>query len=157
MATDLMMIKNEAGVLKPADPESAELYGKLAKGKPLGLTVKQLRNGQFHRRIFSLIKFCYDNTELPEIEYKGEMVRQSFESFRKRLVILAGHHTMDVSADGKRVELRAQSLSYAQCSQELAEEIYGDLLDVVSKHFFDGQYTPERLHELTEEWMRYAA
>ena len=69
----------------------------------------------------------YDTLPRSRILYKSHEVEQSFESFRKDAVILAGHYTAEVRND--EIQLTAKSLSYADCTQDEIEQIYSDLID----------------------------
>lgn len=157
MSLDIMLIKTSDGSFKPATLEDLEACKSLKIGKEFGCTLTQLRNGKFHRKLFSLLKFAYDNSERVTSDFDGEKVEQSFTRFRQDLVILAGYYDVDVAINGD-VRATAQSLQYGKCTQELAEAIYSDVLDVIcQKVFSDGRYTRESLLEISEELTRYAA
>lgn len=128
MSIDAMLIKTDAGVFAPATIVDAETLAKLSVGKPLGCTIKTLRNGQYHRKLFKLLGYLYDVLPRKKAEYKGEPVEQSFDRFRADMVILSGHYEVDVAHDGK-LRLEAHSLSYSQCTQEKAEQIYSSLIN----------------------------
>lgn len=149
-----MVIKTGQGTLHPAMPSDQDAIKKLENGKEYGVTLTQLRKGAFHRKLFSLLHFGYDNSERVTVMYKDQEIGQSFKSYRDGLVVRAGYHSFDVDNRGN-VKLVAQSLSYTECSQELAENIYSDVLDVLCKDF-SGEYSRERLATLSEELMRYA-
>lgn len=154
MPLDIMVIKTGQGTFHPATPSDQEATNKLKNGQEYGVTLTQLRNGAFHRKLFKLLHFGYDNTERVTVKYKDQRIGQSFKSYRDGLVIRAGYHSFDVDNRGN-VKLVAQSLSYTDCSQELVENIYSDVLDVLCKDF-SGEYSRERLATLSEELMRYA-
>jgi len=154
VSIDLMVVKTPTGALMAGDSESLEAIQKLSQGKDYGVTIKTLRKGKFHRKVMALLRFAFDNTERVETEYKGVIVKQSYDGFRETQVIRSGHYTHDVLGNGDMC-LRAHSLSYAECTQEKIEAIYSDLLDVVSDLFAEGEYTPERLDALVDEWMRF--
>ena len=100
-----------------------------------------------------MLHFGYDNSQRKVIEYKGQEVGQSFKSYRDGLVIRAGYHHFDVDNSGQ-LRLAAQSLSYSDCSQELVEQIYSDVLDVLCKDFA-GNYDRHELERISDELMRY--
>lgn len=155
MAMDLMLVKHPKGYFVPATSADMASTESLKVGKEFGITLTQLRNGRFHRKLFSLLEFAYDNSERVTVEHKGKVIGQSFDSFRDALVIQAGYHHIDVTIKGD-VRYTAQSLSYAKCSQELAERIYNDVLQVICKIVFsDGRYTPDELAAISEEMINY--
>ena len=157
MSLDIMLIKTSDGSFKPATLEDVEASKSLKIGKEFGCTLTQLRNGKFHRKLFSLLVFAYDNSERVTAEYQGKEVEQSFTRFRQDLVALAGYYHTDVTTNGD-VRVTAQSLQYGKCSQELAEAIYSDVLDVISqKVFTDGSYSRDELEAVSDELMRFAA
>ncbi len=57
------------------------------------------------------------------IEYKGQMVKPSFEGFRQDFIILSGHFDVVFDINGKPKPV-AKSLSFGKCSQEQLEKIY---------------------------------
>ena len=154
MSIDVLMTRTYAGLV-PHDEDAAAMLERIPLGRPVGITLTEVRKGEFHRRLFSLLSWAYQNTEHPPVEYRGMEVRQSFKSFRDGLVIKAGYHEMDVNNRGD-VMLRAKSLSYAETTQDEIEAIYSDILDVIAETLFAGEYTPEQLRALDDEFRRYS-
>ena len=116
--------------------------------------VKRPRNYEFHKKIFGLVKFAYEHTELPQAEYKGEIIIQSMQRFREELVIRSGFYTPEIVHDGS-VRAKADSLAYDKCSQTKAEKIYDAMLDVVARLLADSGYDRETLERLSKEWLAY--
>jgi len=161
MAVDIVCIKRADHSLVGATQEGIESLQKLKVGMSYGITLTQARKGGYHRRLFSLLKFAYDNTDVPEVLYEGplkqfdgQMIKQSFTSFRRGLVIMAGFYTLDVQTNGD-LRFEAQSLSYDKCSQELVEQIYPAVLTVITEKVFNGSYTEKRLDEINSELCGY--
>lgn len=150
---DLWFRKVGAGIY-PSDDESANFVQKLSQGRDVLCAVKVPRNAEFHRKTMSLLRMAYENLELPTAEYKGETVQVSFDQFRHNMVVWAGHGKPVCNIKGE-VRIDAQSLSYGECSQELIERIYSDLLNLISKKFSQLADTPEKLDKLTAKWMGY--
>lgn len=160
MAIDVMLYKANDGTLHPATDVDKDIINNLKSDQEYGCSLTQLRNGKHHRLMFSLLKFAYDNSERITIEYEGQVIGQSFDSFRESLVISAGYYTMDVVDDDLSdeelpIRYRAQSLSYSQCSQDLAERIYNDLLTVICDKVFSGNYAEEELDNISKKLMNY--
>jgi hypothetical protein len=150
---DIMLVKTTDGLI-PASEEDRAIVDNLKIGQEFGCTFTTLRSGKFHRLLFALITFGYNNSDRINIEHKGQVVGQSFKNYRDGLVIRAGHHHIDVSANGKTLTYRAQSLSYTECTQELVEQIYSDILDVLCADFTN--YTKDDLDKLVKELIRFA-
>jgi len=123
-----MMIRTADGAFRPATQHDADELAGLPIGRLIGCTMKQLRNGQFHRKLFALLAYLYDVLPAKRAIYEGTEITQSRKRHRDEMVILAGHYTVDVTGRGD-IRMVAQSLSYSKCSQRLAETIYSDLID----------------------------
>lgn len=151
---ELWLKKAPNGSLFGADEEALEYLCNVKMGALLHATVKQPRNAKFHRKLFALIKWAFDNTDHPEIEYKGKTVSLSFDRFRSDLTIMSGHYDTVANIRGD-VRAEAHSLSFAKCSQDKAEQIYNDMLNTISKKLFGGRYTAKQLDELTEQFLEF--
>ena len=146
-------VSNERAVV-PLNEDDIKVVGKLVVGKAYDFDVVTQRVGAYHRRVFALLKFAYENTDPIQIEYKGHTITQSFDRFRKDLVIIAGFYSWDVNSRGE-VRAVADSLKYSKCNQEKVERVYSALLDVIAERIFQGTYTNKQLSDLSEQWMRY--
>ena len=149
-----MLLKTPDGALIPASSPDSELIAKLSIGKEYGCTLTQLRNGQFHRKVFALLGLMYDQLPRVTAEHKGQQIEQSFDRFRKEAVILAGHYHTDVTGRGE-LRLEPHSLSYGNCTQEQIERIYSDLIDLALREL-SGYKDREDLEEVVNEILRFA-
>lgn len=152
---DYWLQKAPNGSLLGADEETREALKRIKAGSIVLASVKVPRNAKFHRKIFALLKWAFDNVELPTVEYKGKEITPTFERFRHDALIAAGHYDVTVNMKGE-LRLDAKSIAYGKCDQATAESVYSSLLDVVAKKLFNGQFTREELDELTEEWRAFA-
>ncbi len=151
---DIMLTRSGSALL-PATSEDEDTIRALNENKFYGCTLTQLRNGGFHRKTFDLLRFAYENSERITHEYRGQVIGQSFNSFREGIVIMAGYHHIDVLSCGG-LTYRGQSLSYKDCSQELIEKIYHDVLDVIcQKVFTDERYTKGELERVSDRLSGY--
>ena len=128
MATDLMLIKRPDQLLMPATFDDGELIKKFKVGKELGVTVRTLRNGKFHRKLMALITVVFDGTKRVVVERNGLTYEEDFEAFRRNILILCGFRSIAVTANGHLMYV-ADSISYDNCSQEKAERIYSAIID----------------------------
>lgn len=147
------MIKTATGSFAPATQADLELTQSLKIGKEYGVTLTQLRNGKFHRKIFALLNYLYDALPKHTAEYKGQQVEQSFTSFRKMMVAMAGHYEIEVTASDC-VRAVATSISYKECSQQKAEQIYSDVIDKALE-LLGGSQSRDDLDEIVNNILRF--
>ena len=127
MAKDIVMQKSANGALMPMDQVGLEYLQSLPVGRAFGVTLTQARNYEFHKKIFALLGYLYD--ALPRVtgEINGQPAEQSFETFRHEFVAISGHYKTVITRTGTRIE--SQSLSYKDCSEELAQQIFSDVIN----------------------------
>lgn len=113
------------------------------------------RNYKFHKKIFALVKFAYENTELPVVQHNGKDVTPSFDSFRHDLIVMSGFYEATVNIKTHTLKLVADSLEYRKCSEDKAEKIFSAMLDVISKSLFQGEYTHEELEDLSQKYLGF--
>ncbi|WP_299074936.1 DUF1367 family protein [uncultured Paraglaciecola sp.] len=149
-----MLIKSANGSFLPATQADIETMQSLKLGKAFGCTLTQLRNGKFHRKAFALLNLMYEQMPRAQVEHNGETIQQSFERFRKEQVIRAGHYHTDVTGRGE-LRLEAQSISYKECSQELIEQIYSDLIDLALRSV-DGYDSADDLDSVVNQILGFS-
>ena len=142
----------------PFGEDEGEKLRRFKVGSTLRCDIKEMRNAAFFRKWWALVKFAFDQwsdtAEMPI--YKGERVQPAFERFRKDVTILAGycHPVADVSGG---VHLEADSLAWANMTEETFTELYSATIDVVLQKILRGRgYTENRLRELVEMTMEFA-
>jgi hypothetical protein len=119
------------GVLLPVDHASIQFLATLKKGHGVALDVKAARNVKFHRKLFALLNLAFEVWQPNEdLRFDGISVRKDFESFRKMVLILAGHADVSYGLDGA-VHFEARSISFAQCDELSFAPVYKAVLDVV--------------------------
>lgn len=156
--TEILLKKTPQGVLIPAMEEEAEKLRRFKVGATVRCDVVQMRNFEFHKKWFSLVKFAFDawTETAPEREYKGVQVQPNFERFRKDLTILTGNFKPVFAINGE-VRLEADSISFASMDQETFEKLFSKTIDVIlAKILAKGQYTEAQLRNAVEEVMSYA-
>lgn len=151
--------KLQGGTLVPANEETAEFIQKKKVGAVLGGQFAETRNYKFLQKTMTLFKYCFDhfaeNMEGAHLEYRGVKAAPSFDYFRKNMIILAGHYTATYDIFGK-LHLEAKSLSYANCSEEEAERIYSDVINVALKHVYRQSLSEDELRKIVDDLLRYA-
>lgn len=126
----LHFAKSPSGLLVPADPQSVDYVGRLAANEGFIAQVRQYNNIGFHRKLFALFKLAFDAWEPGELRYRGEVVRKSFDRFRRDLTIVAGYHDTAIDLRG-RVRLEAKSLNFGSMEQGEREALFSSVVDVV--------------------------
>lgn len=151
------VIKSPSGALIPASEEAADLLRKIKSGTALSIEVKQIRNYEFHKKLFSLLQLCYEKfcDNVAPAEYKGQAATPCFETWREQFIILAGHYNVTFGIQGK-VRLKAKSLSFAKCSQDDFEIIYSSLIDAALKHVYGNAMSEVELRTLVNRILAYA-
>lgn len=150
--------KIAGGTLVPDNDETAEWLQKVKTGDVLGGEFSRPRNYKFLQKTMCLFRVCFDhftehlNTGL---EYKGMKAEPSFERFRKDLTIMAGHYTATYDIRGN-VRVEAKSLSFANCSEEEAEQIYSDVINAALKHVYRKTMSEKQLRKIVEDIIGFA-
>lgn len=124
----LTLTKRIDGVLVPATEQDAEYISKIKDG--ITAEVKQFRNVRFHKKLFALLNYAFDNWEPEQKEYKGEVIQKNFERFRADIIILAGFYTSTVNIKGE-VRLMPKSISFAKMKEEEFNKLYQSVLTVI--------------------------
>lgn len=130
---DICLTRTPAGLV-PADVAASEWLQRIGVGKPVNATVRQPRNGKFHRKFFAMLDVAYSNHEWPEIETKWGKVRTSSGLFRKYVIVKAGHYEADLTPRGE-VRAEPKSISWAKMDEAEFSRLYSDVLDVILAEF----------------------
>ena len=145
-------------MLAPIDSEQAEKLSKVKTGDLLGVDVKLKRNPKFHRKMMALFSLCYETFEETidaGIEYRGQLVKPSFDRFRRELVITAGHYIPVYNIQGE-VRVEAKSISFARCTEDEAEAIYSSVIDAALRHVYKGARDEVWLRNTVEKIIQFS-
>lgn len=145
-------------LLAPAD-DGAEKFIRSLKFNEGGMfEVKKLRNLRFHRKAFALLKLAYEmwTPKSSTTVVMGMKLVKDFDSFRKDILILAGHADPVYSIDGK-VRFEPRSMSFAKCDEYEFSDLYRNILDVVWRHVLEesGFKTQGEVDRVVEALMRF--
>lgn len=154
---EVLMTRAPNGALIPVSDEEADKLVRFKVGDTIRGEFKVMRNGQFHRKAFSLLQLCYEKFcgNIEPAEYKGEVAKPCFETWREQFIILSGHYDVTFDIKGK-IRLKAKSLSFSSCDQEQFEKIYSDLINCALKHTYNKTMTERELRDLVERILAYA-
>lgn len=141
--TAIVLLKTPGGGLAPADPQATEYIAGLKLGAPVKAEVKRMRNYQFHKKLFALLDFAFENWEPIEVTYKGQVVAKNRKQFRNDLTVLAGFGETTITLKGE-VRVVAKSISFASMEQDDFDLLYSAMCNVVLKHILTN-YDREQL------------
>lgn len=130
----IQMTKHYGGALAPYDEMEAEKLSKFKSNELYEIDIKRTRNPQFHRKVFSFFKFCFEYWR-GDREFMDESGQ--FDVFRSELTVNAGYYDAYYKFDGS-VRIEAKSLSYSSMSPEDFEKCYLALTNAAMKHIFKG-------------------
>lgn len=126
-----MFQKVKGNLLAPVDPAAEKLVESVKLGEGVNVEATKARNLKFHRKFFKLIDLAFDVWEpAGEREHRGAALSKNIETFRKDILILAGHYTASYGIDGN-VRLEAKSISFAKCDEYEFNDVYAAVLRVV--------------------------
>ena len=132
---EIMFLKGAGGVLIPMDEDEEAKLERYKTGDVIKVSVAAMRNGRFFRKWWALAKLGFDMfTERTEpMTYMGMEVQHNFDSFRRRLVTLAGYYTPVYNLDGTFI-LEPHSISFASMNEETFEKLYSETINDILKN-----------------------
>jgi hypothetical protein len=152
----VMFEKLPGGYLRPVG-EDAEMYvASLKVGAGVRLDVTKVRNPGFHRKCLKLLRVGFEMWVPDGAPVDGIVPAKDFESFRERVLILAGHCDMVFQLDGS-FTLKARSIAFANCGEYEFQKVYKNVLDVVWERIMkQANYrTPEELDEVVNQLLSF--
>lgn len=153
----VMFEKMPGGYLVPVG-EDAEMYvASLKVGAGVRLDVTKVRNPRFHRKALKLIRIGFEMWVPDGAPVDGIQPAKDFDSFRERVLILAGHCDMVFSPDGAGFTLKARSIAFASCGEMEFQKVYKNILEVVWERIMkQADYrSPEELDEVVNKLLQF--
>ena len=114
----------------PADDDAEEKCKRFKIGSLVNLDVHEVRNYNFHKKFFALLKVGFDHWEPPVGEHHGMPVQKNFERFRKDVVIAAGFYDLVSNIRGD-VRAEAKSIAFGSMSEDEFGKLYNAVVDVL--------------------------
>ena len=154
----LQLRKTVEGFLVPADEDSQEALSRVKAGTVIHGKFRRMRNPDFHRKFFALLRFLYEHWqpgELQDPRWKGVTPQKSFERFRKDIIILAGFYESSWRLDGS-VRIEARDVSFGKMSQEEFEELYQRVIDVGLQRILPGDYDDVKVREVVDQLLSFS-
>jgi len=113
--------------IEPSDDEGWDALKRFALGEEMRVTLVKPRNPKFHKKGMALLRVGFANQDSAD----------TFEGFRKAVIISAGFFTPVTLPDGS-VELNADSLSFGKMDEIEFTKVYSNMIDVILKHYLVG-------------------
>lgn len=153
---NIKLMKAMDGSLRPINEESEEFVRKLKVGQIIHADFKRMRDYEKHKKWFALVTYAYEHWEPSNLEdpkWKQVIPEKNFDQFRKDVTIMAGYYVANYRLDGS-VRIEAQSISFANMSDEVFLKLYSNTIDVVLKHVLKN-YTEDELERVLIEVMSF--
>jgi len=116
-----ILLQNTISGLIPLYPSDMDSKRKLKLGEVYEAEVKNPRNYQFLKKFFALVNIGHENTDLD----------MPLETYRKYILMKAGYFKTYQTPKG--VFYDADSISFSSMEQDVFEEVYSRVLDVIIK------------------------
>lgn len=131
-----LLLRNTLSGLQPLYPSDYDQKRKLKLGEVYEAEIKNPRNYMFLRKFFALVNLGHENTDLD----------MPFETYRKYILMKAGYFKAYQTPKG--VFYEADSISFGSMEQDVFEEVYSRVLDVIIKEI--GSTKEEVMKQLME-------
>lgn len=129
-----MFRKLPGGYLEPVGDDAELFAASLKAGQGMWVDVTKVRNIKFHRKALKLLRVGFEHWNpdaAPDVlRIDGMVPAKDFESFREKILILAGHCDAVFNLEGG-FTFKVRSIAFANCSELEFQKIYKNILDVV--------------------------
>lgn len=121
-----LLLKNTASGLIPIYDDDFDEKKKLKIGQVYEVSIKLVRNYEFHKKYFALINCAWEYLTEPQMEfYKNK------EIFRKIIEVVAGHCEKWYSPTLKEWVEIPKSISFDKMDNAEFQDLYSRVLDVI--------------------------
>lgn len=156
--TSLHLLRTASGAFIPATEEDADLAKRFKVGSISRVELRLMRNGDFHRKYFSLLKVAFDlwSETMPAQQYHGRDVLPDFDRFRRDVIIMAGFFRPVWNARGE-LRVEAESIAFSNMTEERFEKLYSATITVILQKILPNRgLTEESLREWAMRVLEYA-
>jgi hypothetical protein len=156
--TTLHLLKTAQGAFVPATEEDVDAAKRFKVGSVTRMELRLMRNSQFHRKFFALIKIAFDlwADTMPAQEYHGLQVTPDFDRFRRDVIIMAGFFRPVRNAKGE-LRVEAESISFSNMTEERFEQLYSAVINVILHKILPGKgLTEQGLREWAGRVLEFA-
>lgn len=140
-------------ILVPANQVSFDWLFKKKNGTGLRGEFKEIRNYEFHKKYFDLLRYAYDHWEPGEINSKYGQAAKTFERFRKDIAILSGFYTVEIRLN-REPRIEAKSISFARMNAENFEILYSNTIDIILQRILQN-YTRNDIDNVVRQVISY--
>lgn len=154
---EVFLTKTMSGALVPMDQEQ-EAFKRFKAGSVIRCDVKEMRNGQFFKKWWSLVKVAFDlwTETMPNVEFKGVEIAPNFDRFRKDLTVLSGFYDPVFNVRGE-VRMEAKSLQWSKMDEGSFNDLYQKTLTTIISKIIPGRnMTEDELRSWADRVMDYA-
>ncbi len=116
-----LLLRNTISGLQPLYPSDFDEKRKLKLGNDYEAEIKNPRNVGFHRKFFALLNIGLENSKLD----------MPLDTYRKYILMKAGYFKTYQTPKG--IFYDAESISFASMEQDVFEEVYSRVVDVILK------------------------
>ena len=121
-----LLLKNTSSGLIPIYDDDFDEKKKLKIGQVYEVSIKLVRNYEFHKKYFALINCAWEYLTEPQAEfYKNK------EIFRKIIEVVAGHCEKWYSPELKKWVEIPKSISFDKMDNAEFQDLYSRVLDVI--------------------------
>jgi hypothetical protein len=148
--------KVPGGWLRPVGEDAEAYVASLKPGAGIKVDVTKVRNPGFHRKCLKLIRTAFELWVPAGEPVDGIIPAKDFESFRERVLILAGHCDVVWNLDGTFTH-KARSIAFANCGEYEFQKVYRNVLDVVWERVMkQANYrSPEEVDAVVNQLLQY--
>jgi hypothetical protein len=152
--------KLPGGYLAPVGEEAELFVAGLKQGAGVKLDVTKVRNIRFHKKVLKLIRTGFEywspDASPDAVRIDGIVAAKDFETFRKNVLILAGHCDTVFKLDGS-FTFKARSIAFPNCSELEFQRVYKCILDVIWERIMkDHHYrTPAELDAVINQLLSF--
>jgi len=154
---EVFLTKTMSGALVPMDQEQ-EAFKRFKAGSVIRCDVKEMRNGQFFKKWWSLVKVAFDlwTETMPNVEFRGVEIAPNFDRFRKDLTVLSGFYDPVFNVRGE-VRMEAKSLQWSKMDEGSFNDLYQKTLTTIISKIIPGRnMTEDELRSWADRVMDYA-
>lgn len=138
------VIKQHGGALIPANEAEVERMKRFKTGGAYEIEIKQIRNYEFHKKVFAFLNFCF---EYYVSRLDCAVHERQFEVFRDELTVCAGYYEQFVTLRGT-IRTEAKSISFSNMDQEEFEQYFNSLINAAIKHVFNNTKDQNIINQL---------
>jgi len=150
---NISLTKTQAGFV-PSDAGTEAWAKRVKAGAVISADFKQVRNPAFHRKYLALLTVAFDNWDPDEVDSKYGIPEKNFDRFRWDVAILSGFYHNVVRLDGT-VRVEADSISFANMTEEIFAELYNQSINVLLKRVYKSELSKEELDNIVNSYLSF--